>query len=65
MISDRYPGVALFARKAFQRPVSGVAIGGVLQIGLRDPDLVRRAVELQGRVTWVLAPRPRAWQRPK
>jgi catechol 2,3-dioxygenase-like lactoylglutathione lyase family enzyme len=56
MVSDRYPGIALFARKTFQRPVVGSTIGGVLQIGLRDPDLARRIGELEGRVTWVLPP---------
>ena len=56
MASDRYPGVALFARKTFQRPVLGSMIGGVLQLGLREPDLSARADELDGKVTWVLAP---------
>jgi catechol 2,3-dioxygenase-like lactoylglutathione lyase family enzyme len=56
MTSDRHPGVALFARKTFQRPVSGACIGGVVQIGFRDPDLTRRIAELEGRVTWILAP---------
>jgi hypothetical protein len=31
MLSDRYPGIALFARKTFQRPVAGATIGGVLR----------------------------------
>ena len=56
MVSDRYPGVALFARRTFQRPVAGSTIGGVVQIGLRDPDLPRTVTGLTGRVTWVLAP---------
>jgi catechol 2,3-dioxygenase-like lactoylglutathione lyase family enzyme len=56
MVSDRYPGVALFARRTFQRPVLGSMIGGVVQVGLRDPDLAARATELEGRVAWVLAP---------
>lgn len=56
MVSDRYPGVALFARKSFQRPVLGSMIGSVLQVGLRDPDLGTRVNELDGRVAWVLAP---------
>src|SRR5262245_4553357 len=56
MVSDRFPGVALFARRTFQRSVTGSTIGGVLQLGLREPELARRAVELEGQVTWVLPP---------
>lgn len=56
MVSERHPGVALFARKTFQRPVVGCVIGGVLQIGLRDPELAGRMASLEGRVKWVLAP---------
>lgn len=56
MVSDRHPGVALFARRTFQRPVAGSTIGSILQIGLRDPDLARHVEEISDRVTWVLAP---------
>lgn len=56
MVSDRYPSVALFARKTFQRPVIGSLVGSVIQIGLRDPSLTDFAAQLNGRVTWMLPP---------
>lgn len=56
LVNDRNPGVVLFARQSFQRPVVGSVIGSVVQIGLRDPELVQRLAALEGRVTWVLAP---------
>jgi catechol 2,3-dioxygenase-like lactoylglutathione lyase family enzyme len=56
LVSDRNPGVVLFARQSFQRPVVGSVTGGVVQIGLRDPELGARLAALEGRVTWVLAP---------
>lgn len=60
LLSPRHPGVALFMRKSFQRPVVGNIIGGVLQIGLRDAALAQRIKELDGKVRWILPPAPGA-----
>jgi catechol 2,3-dioxygenase-like lactoylglutathione lyase family enzyme len=60
LVSERYPGVALFVRKSFQRPVIGSLIGSVVQIGFRDPALASRVQELEGKVRWVLPPAPDA-----
>lgn len=56
LTSDRYPGVALLTRRTFHRSVTGSSIGGVVQIGLREPELAAFVERAEGTVSWVYLP---------